>query len=154
MKNPKLWQKIQKLDLELVKDRCRISAHGYGWSKEKCEQIELLYKRFLYMSHTSKESTVPSFEVDCIWHMHILDTMKYHKDCNELFGEYFHHYDILPNNATSYPSSSSKLGAKKLKNMFDQSQVLETKAFGETSFECDKTPGPCLDPKQLTQENA
>jgi len=38
---------------------------------------------------------VPSKEVDAFWHAHILDTMKYAEDCEEIFGYFLHHFPYL-----------------------------------------------------------
>jgi len=50
------------------------------------------YKRFLTMrKHFPKIEIAPSPLVDEVWHMHILDTRQYMKDCDQLFGSYLHH---------------------------------------------------------------
>jgi len=50
------------------------------------------YKRFLAIKKTYlKIELSPSPLVDEVWHMHILDTKQYMKDCDKLFGFYLHH---------------------------------------------------------------
>jgi hypothetical protein len=34
----------------------------------------------------------PSKDVDAFWHGHILDTMKYAEDCDQVFGYFLHHF--------------------------------------------------------------
>ncbi|MBD2018613.1 hypothetical protein H6F43_00245, partial [Leptolyngbya sp. FACHB-36] len=34
----------------------------------------------------------PTWEIDQVWHCHILDTDKYAKDCDTLFGQFIHHF--------------------------------------------------------------
>jgi hypothetical protein len=42
---------------------------------------------------THPETTVaPSKEIDKFWHAHILDTMKYAEDCQQVFGYFLHHF--------------------------------------------------------------
>ena len=63
-----------------------------GWSAEKSEEAERLYKRFLTLNVKYPGLTlVPNREIDEIWHLHILDTKKYTADCENIFGNYFHH---------------------------------------------------------------
>ena len=65
----------------------------YGWSKEALIRAETLYKEWLGLQVFYKDlSFAPSELVDEYWHMHILDTRKYMKDCQLIFGEYLHHY--------------------------------------------------------------
>jgi len=50
------------------------------------------YKRFLLLKRKFPDLEIsPSPLVDKIWHMHILDTRQYMKDCDYIFGSYVHH---------------------------------------------------------------
>jgi len=50
------------------------------------------YKRFLLLkSKFPKLELSPAPLVDQVWHMHILDTRQYMKDCERIFGSYMHH---------------------------------------------------------------
>lgn len=63
-----------------------------GWSEEKLNIVEELYKRMLFLwVKYSNISLPPSKDVDTFWHYHILDTRKYHMDCKKIFGFYRHH---------------------------------------------------------------
>lgn len=51
------------------------------------------YKRYMAVTKAlGGVQLVPNGDIDEIWHMHILDTRAYMKDCQELFGEYLHHF--------------------------------------------------------------
>jgi hypothetical protein len=66
---------------------------GQGWSREYVEQMAIEYKRFLTLSVKYPEETIaPSKHVDKFWHGHILDTMKYVEDCQNVFGYFLHHF--------------------------------------------------------------
>jgi hypothetical protein len=41
------------------------------------------------------ESIAPLVDVDTFWHYHILDTMKYARDCEQVFGYFLHHYPYV-----------------------------------------------------------
>jgi hypothetical protein len=60
---------------------------------------------------------VPNKEIDEIWHLHILDTKKYSKDCSEIFGSFFHH--------------SPSYGQRNLSNEFEMTKSLFRAEFGE-----------------------
>jgi hypothetical protein len=50
------------------------------------------YKRFLALKKALPNLEIsPSPLVDKVWHMHILDTRRYMKDCDYIFGSYMHH---------------------------------------------------------------
>jgi len=84
---------IQALDLEPIKFKLMDTEEGQGWSREYVEQMEIAYKRFLTLSVKYPEETIaPSKDVDKFWHGHILDTMKYAEDCQNVFGYFVHHF--------------------------------------------------------------
>ncbi|RML42250.1 hypothetical protein ALQ95_200126 [Pseudomonas syringae pv. ribicola] len=65
------------------------------WSPLEAEIGIQYYKNFLYINKKYQRDYAvlpPLLEVDEIWHHHILDTRSYIKDCEEIFGYYFHHY--------------------------------------------------------------
>jgi hypothetical protein len=69
---------------------------GEGWSLEKANAVEKEYRRFLcLMKLYPEEDTAPLVDVDTFWHYHILDTMKYAADCEQVFGYFLHHYPYV-----------------------------------------------------------
>ncbi len=51
------------------------------------------YKNFLVLQMAYKNvDFVPNSMIDEAWHQHILDTAKYRKDCDMLFGKFLEHY--------------------------------------------------------------
>jgi len=73
----------------------------------------LEYKRFGYMNQVEpKTPLVPSPIVDVVWHMHILDTKPYHRDCMRYFNKFFHH---MP----SYPSIQEEVMKSEKKMLLD-----------------------------------
>src|SRR5713101_1229347 len=84
---------IQALDLEPIKFKLMDTEEGQGWSREYVDQMEIAYRRFLTLSVKYSEETIaPSKDVDKFWHGHILDTMKYAEDCQNVFGYFLHHF--------------------------------------------------------------
>lgn len=84
---------IQALDLDPIKVKLMDADEGHGWSREYAERMEVAYKRFLTLLVTHPETTMaPSKEIDKFWHGHILDTMKYADDCQQVFGYFLHHF--------------------------------------------------------------
>lgn len=68
----------------------------------------------------------PSEEVDEFWHNHILDTQKYHQDCDMIFGKYLHHYP--------YFGIDDKSNELDLQKAFDHMQELHKKEFGDCIY--------------------
>ncbi|KGF78191.1 hypothetical protein IA69_31825, partial [Massilia sp. JS1662] len=85
-----------QLDLEPIKTKLMHVESGEGWSLEKANAVEKEYRRFLcLMKLYPEEDTAPLVDVDTFWHYHILDTMKYAVDCEQVFGYFLHHYPYV-----------------------------------------------------------
>ena len=91
-----LFKAVMQLDLEPIKMKLMHVASGEGWSLEKANAVEKEYRRFLcLMKIYPDEDTAPLVDVDTFWHYHILDTMKYAADCEQVFGYFLHHYPYV-----------------------------------------------------------
>jgi len=115
---------IQVLDFEAIKHKLRDSVHGLGWSEEKTERVEKMYRRFLFLQVTSTETIVPTRDIDDFWHAHILDTRKYAADCQTAFGFYLHHYP--------YFGLRGEEDTKDLETAFERSRTLYENTYGES----------------------
>lgn len=65
------------------------------WDEESAHLVIKYYRNYLWLlrKYSSDYPVIPpSTDIDEIWHHHILDTYKYHEDCNAIFGQYLHHY--------------------------------------------------------------
>ena len=87
---------IDQLDLNyLIKKLTEKKLHEtYQWSTIEAEYAILLYKNFLRLALEYKDTHTrftPSYEIDQVWHLHILHTKNYIRDCEYIFGKYFHH---------------------------------------------------------------
>ena len=92
----KEFEVIAALDLNPIKVKLMHKESGEGWSLEKVNATEIEYRRFLYlMKAFPNEETAPLVDVDTFWHYHILDTMKYAKDCEQAFGYFLHHFPYI-----------------------------------------------------------
>ena len=82
---------IKNLDFTNVKMKLMDPDEGQGWSRSQCDIVEQEYKRYLQLLIVYGNA-VPTRAMDIFWHQHILDTRAYLEDCNNVFGEYLHHY--------------------------------------------------------------
>jgi hypothetical protein len=90
------FKAIAELDLDPIKVKMMQPESGEGWSLEKVNAVEVEYRRFLYlMKKFPNDVTAPQVDVDTFWHYHILDTMKYAEDCQQVFGYFLHHFPYL-----------------------------------------------------------
>lgn len=118
---------INNIDFSpILKKLCsRDALNSRIWSKAEAEIAIQYYKNFLYLNKKYLAQfpiLPPMLEVDEVWHHHILDTRQYIKDCNHIFGYYFHHYPYF-----------GARGARDKKNLdlaFDVTQTLYEKEFG------------------------
>lgn len=84
---------ISGLDLDPIKMKLMHKESGEGWTQKRVDAVELEYRRFLcLMKLFPHEQTAPRIDVDIFWHYHILDTMKYAADCEQIFGYFLHHF--------------------------------------------------------------
>jgi hypothetical protein len=95
------------------------------WSPVEAEIGIQYYKNFLFLNKKYLDQfpvLPPMLEVDDVWHQHILDTRQYAKDCDSIFGYYFHHYP--------YFGTRSKADKKNLNLSFEIFQSLHEAEFG------------------------
>lgn len=94
--NAQITHAIAALDLEPIKVKLMHEESGEGWTLERANVVEFEYRRFLFlMKKYPHEQTAPLVDVDTFWHYHILDTVKYHADCDAVFGHYLHHFPYI-----------------------------------------------------------
>jgi hypothetical protein len=87
---------IAALDLQPIRIKLMHKESGEGWSLERTNVIETEYRRFLYLMNAFPDAQVaPTVDVDTFWHYHILDTVKYARDCEQVFGYFLHHDPYL-----------------------------------------------------------
>ena len=80
-----------------------------GWDLEYAKIVEIEYKKFLTLClEYPKNAIVPSLEVDKFWHYHILDTMKYAEDCENIFGYFLHHFPYFGMRGEEYLNNLNK----------------------------------------------
>jgi|SRR5688572_8941585 len=84
---------IQALDLDPIKLKLMDAEEGHGWTRAYADRMEVAYRRYLTLLVKFPQETVaPTKDVDKFWHGHILDTMKYAEDCEQVFGYFLHHF--------------------------------------------------------------
>lgn len=86
-------QLVNQLDFV---DQNKTLVSYYKWPLEQVEVTEDIYRKWLVLQKIyQNDATVilaPNKQLDEYWHFHILDTQKYMKDCDIVFGGYLHHY--------------------------------------------------------------
>nr|MBF4427486.1 glycine-rich domain-containing protein-like [Vibrio anguillarum] len=69
-----------------------IESSPERWDLVRTKKAVLDYQRYMAVTKAlGGIQLVPNGDIDEIWHMHILDTRAYMRDCDTLFGEYLHH---------------------------------------------------------------
>jgi hypothetical protein len=87
---------FEALDLNPIKMKLMHEASGEGWSEMRTNAVETEYRRFLFLMKKYPDAgAAPTVDVDTFWHYHILDTMKYARDCQATFGFFLHHYPYV-----------------------------------------------------------
>ena len=113
-------ERVASLDFSMLK---RKLGEEKGWSLEYQSEVEDLYRRFLALNITYRDQKIcPTGPIDDFWHAHILDTRAYESDCQDLFGEYLHHFP--------YFGMRGPTDRANLETTFDQSRALFIRHFG------------------------
>lgn len=87
---------FKALDLNPIKMKLMHEASGEGWTEARANAVETDYRRFLFLMKKYPDAGAsPTVDVDTFWHYHILDTMKYARDCEAAFGFFLHHYPYV-----------------------------------------------------------
>ncbi len=80
---------LANIDLKGVSERAQ---KRLGWSDDRVQVALEDYRRFLRdVQQNGAIGPGPSEDGDEIWHLHILDSNAYFRDCASLFGFYLHH---------------------------------------------------------------
>jgi hypothetical protein len=104
---------IEALDLSPIKIKLMHVESGEGWTRARADAVEVEYRRFLYLMKKYPDAHIsPTVDVDVFWHYHILDTMKYGRDCEQVFGYFLHHYPYVGIGEDSMPDERAQAGER------------------------------------------
>ena len=114
------FKPIADLDLEPIKVKLMHVESGEGWSLARADAVEFEYRRFLYlMKQFPNEQTAPLMDVDIFWHYHILDTMKYAADCDNVFGYFLHHFPYIGLRGEDDEAAHLRVG-ERMKELYEE----------------------------------
>ncbi len=113
---------IQNLDLNYLALRL---IHKENWDEGEAREAVRKYKNFLKLRVMNKELIgVPTYEIDEVWHAHILHTKQYMEDCQKIFGSYMHHTPASPTGEDSEEMNKHYQNTAQLyENTFEESYM-------------------------------
>lgn len=88
-------------DLHQVEEALLVVHRVFGGQPMTREEITVAvhqYREFLWkhkIAGMPEKFEVPSLVVDRVWHVHMCETKQYARDCQEYFGQMFHHASLL-----------------------------------------------------------
>ena len=86
------WARLRRLDWQPQLDELSDPMGSYGWSEARAAAALRDYHHFLLLHFLFPEDTFAlSRDADTVWHLHILDTQRYGRDCAMLFNHFLHH---------------------------------------------------------------
>ena len=114
------FKAIAELNLDAIKVKLMHRESGEGWSLEQANAVEFEYRRFLIlMKQFPQEETAPLMDVDTFWHYHILDTLKYAADCQQVFGYFLHHFPYIGLRGEDDEAAHERVG-ERMKQLYEQ----------------------------------
>ncbi|PHM52891.1 glycine-rich domain-containing protein [Xenorhabdus sp. KK7.4] len=134
MTKEEFTEKVKLLDLTWIIKKITQKDPNIAkvWTEEGAKDAMEQYKNFMFLLYKYKGKNikiVPSIEVDEIWHHHILDTQRYQKDCQNIYGHFMHHSPYFGLRDDNY--------LKELNKDFMITQELYFKEFGDYMYEVD-----------------
>lgn len=140
---------IDSLDLDSIKVKLMHKLSGEGWTPARVDLVEREYRRFLHlMKKYPNELTAPSVEVDKFWHQHILDTVKYSRDCQAVFGYFLHHYPYLGLNGEQDAAARLRAG-QRMHELYEETFGSATASRGAVAAKTGRNPAFCaVTPRQ------
>ncbi len=127
---------ILNLDLEPIMIKVMDKGEGLGWSLDFTKKVAEEYKKYLALCLKNPDKAIiPSSYVDDFWHYHILDTLKYQEDCQNIFGYFLHHFP--------YFGMRGKEDEENLKIAWQESCAIYEKHFGPMNKEIWHTSKRC-----------
>lgn len=115
---------IQALDLNYIILRL---VHKENWKMQEAEEAVRKYKNFLKLKVIHKQlAGVPTYEIDEVWHAHILHTKQYIEDCSQIFGHYMHHA----------PASPTGEDSEEMEQLYQNMARLYEETFQESYMHC------------------
>ncbi|MFS1935433.1 glycine-rich domain-containing protein [Vibrio splendidus] len=113
-----------------------IESSPERWDLVSTKKAVLDYQRYMAVTKAlGGIQLVPNADIDEIWHMHILDTRAYMRDCDTLFGEYLHHYP--------YFGMLSEENKRQWLDVQAQSEQLWQRLFDEPLYRNDSVAQKC-----------
>lgn len=110
-------EQLKALDLSPIGAYLMNPKNGYSWTWQQTVRAINRYKTFLFVSYLYPQVfLVPTQEIDCVWHCHILHTRKYRQDCIMLFDNFIDH--------EPEPERSDEMNSPKMEAAFAQTQAL------------------------------
>jgi hypothetical protein len=110
---------IAALDFSAIKAKL-MHQSGEGWSLERANAVEREYRRFLFLMKVfPNEQTAPLVDVDTFWHYHILDTMKYAVDSEQVFGYFLHHYPYVGMNGEDDEEEVRVASGERMRELYE-----------------------------------
>lgn len=114
---------IDSIDFSMVIDRM---VKKNKWKREEVLKACELYRHFLFLQKKYGNEFAelpPSEDIDEFWHNHVLDTKKYMRDCDHIFGHYLHHYPYLGMDGKTNDADAARF--------FEKTQELHHQEFGD-----------------------
>tara|TARA_B100000214_G_scaffold213631_1_gene155235 strand:+ start:802 stop:1257 length:456 start_codon:yes stop_codon:yes gene_type:complete len=115
--------RINQESLDLIRSKM-LNSPELGLGAGEVEMAIGEYRRFLILKMENPDvSMAPTGLMDKAWHAHILDTRRYARDCEAMFGRFLHH-------RPSYAFDGSNDGDESLARASRAMSSLYSRRFG------------------------
>jgi len=118
--------KVNNIDLSIISSKLNMPPpDGHGWTTKQVKEAIEYYGYFLTLcAEYPNLPIVPCYQVDQVWHTHILFTEKYASDCEKHIGRFIHH---LP-----FVEGFAHQKSEDLMSAYETTNILMKKHFGKS----------------------
>jgi hypothetical protein len=131
-----ICNEIEHIRFDLIGWKMR-DSNNCSFSDDEVEFAIGEYKRFITLKVENPSARLsPTKMMDEAWHYHILDTKRYAKDCQVLYGDFVHH-------SPSYGPLDSEEKQTVLEESFKRMYELYKQRFDSNPISCRASCGHC-----------
>ncbi len=118
----KIKKLINAVDLSSTINRL-VKVHH--WKNSLALKAVQQYRNYLFLKkkYGKTYSLPPSYDIDEVWHAHILHTEDYYTFCKEVFGDFLHHHP--------HHGKNNSITDQEIAEGFKKTQELYYTEFGE-----------------------
>lgn len=145
-------EKLPVLSIDLIEVAKRSDGTLSTLDHVELEKVLERYQKFLYLAQKyPNEPLSPTFDIDEMWHLHMLHPRQYYDDCMVLFGQIMgHETSGTTKELTNYSNLTENIWKKEFNEEYRTDITAKLQNKGDTCYK--KSPETCY--KDLSSDKS